>query len=509
MPEPRHRPATVPRPGALAAVLVAWLLVILILVGPAPARAAEALPAGYRVEESTALAPGIDYRRLVRPEPPVTAHVVRLSPDAQFDLRAVLSNERVGEPSPTMERTSEMCRRVSCVTAVNGDFAFPAGEPVGGLVSAGQLLRSPAATHHQLSVAVDGSITAGTVAWSGQLVPSDLRPLTITGVNVERGEGDTVLYSDAYGPSTRTNRFGAELVLTVVEPPPPLLLGQTVLVEFVALTEGAGDSPIPRGGLVVSAHGDGAGALHELWARAEAGSVGRRALLRLDSASGLTESIGGSPILLRNGERWVADDGSGFVAGRHPRTIVGWREREVFLVVVDGRQPGYSVGLDLLEAADLMAGLGATDALNLDGGGSTTLVMAGKVVNRPSDRLVRRGGTERVVHQPARGDTVVGPVERPVSTALAVVPRDGVELPSLDPLAGNSFPLPRELLLVPPASNDPGSRPGAGLPALLATAQPPSRSPAPAVVVALATMLVVAEAGALLVLLRRRRAAIS
>jgi exopolysaccharide biosynthesis protein len=57
----------------------------------------------------------------------------------------------------------------------------------------------------------------------------------------------------------------------------------------------------------------------------------------------------------------------------------------VLLVVVDGRQEGYSVGMSLPELTDLLLELGARDALNLDGGGSTTLVTERGIINRPSD----------------------------------------------------------------------------------------------------------------------------
>jgi exopolysaccharide biosynthesis protein len=67
---------------------------------------------------------------------------------------------------------------------------------------------------------------------------------------------------------------------------------------------------------------------------------------------------------------------------------------------VDGRRPGWSAGMTLTEAARLMRSLGARDAVNLDGGGSTTMSVLGEVVSRPSDRSG----------------------ERPVSDALSVIP---------------------------------------------------------------------------------------
>jgi hypothetical protein len=76
----------------------------------------------------------------------------------------------------------------------------------------------------------------------------------------------------------------------------------------------------------------------------------------------------------------------------HPRTAAGLNEtgRTLTLVVVDGRQPGYSEGMSTRELAELMAELGCTDALNLDGGGSTIMLWRNtndsmRIVNRPSD----------------------------------------------------------------------------------------------------------------------------
>ena len=66
-----------------------------------------------------------------------------------------------------------------------------------------------------------------------------------------------------------------------------------------------------------------------------------------------------------------------FVAGRHPRTLAGVQEDgTLLLVTVDGRRAGWSAGVTLPEAARVMRALGARDALNLDGGGSTALVKA-------------------------------------------------------------------------------------------------------------------------------------
>ncbi len=109
------------------------------------------------------------------------------------------------------------------------------------------------------------------------------------------------------------------------------------------------------------------------------------------------EAVGGRPVLAKDsalGPSVDTEGGPGFATGRHPRTAVGIAEsgRRLLLVVVDGRQAPYSDGMTLRELGSLMLALGAPEALNLDGGGSTAMVIAEaeggqgmRVVNRPSD----------------------------------------------------------------------------------------------------------------------------
>lgn len=77
--------------------------------------------------------------------------------------------------------------------------------------------------------------------------------------------------------------------------------------------------------------------------------------------------------------------------GRHPRTIVGnLHNGDLFFMVIDGRQPGWSNGATLAEMQSKLKQLGAISAYNLDGGGSTTMVFKDRVVNRPADGSERR-----------------------------------------------------------------------------------------------------------------------
>ena len=110
---------------------------------------------------------------------------------------------------------------------------------------------------------------------------------------------------------------------------------------------------------------------------------------------GSTEVVGGGPELLADGKPVGDLDVTArpsFAAARNPRTAVAFDagSRRLWLVVVDGRQAPYSVGMTLPELADLLEAFGATEAINLDGGGSSVMVVEGHALNRPSDATGER-----------------------------------------------------------------------------------------------------------------------
>jgi hypothetical protein len=117
-------------------------------------------------------------------------------------------------------------------------------------------------------------------------------------------------------------------------------------------------------------------------------------------------AIGGAGLILRDGrppDDWDLERlRAGFATERHPRTMIGEDGAgSLWLFAIDGRLPGYSIGMTFTDLIALARRFGLRDAVNLDGGGSTTMVVSGRVVNRPSD--------------------VTGP--RPVSDAIVVLPR--------------------------------------------------------------------------------------
>lgn len=95
------------------------------------------------------------------------------------------------------------------------------------------------------------------------------------------------------------------------------------------------------------------------------------------------------PLLLLNGKKTSLPDIK-FATNRHPRTLLCTTENDILFVAVDGRS-AIADGMNLIEAQDFLIGLGVVDAINLDGGGSTTLWVKGEgVINNPSDLLGER-----------------------------------------------------------------------------------------------------------------------
>lgn len=123
--------------------------------------------------------------------------------------------------------------------------------------------------------------------------------------------------------------------------------------------------------------------------------------------------INGGPRLLGNGTIEISAFSEGFHwsenpefyyrfgVRRNPRTLAGvTAQGKLLFVTVDGRQPGWSVGASFKESAQIMQSLGAVDAVNLDGGGSTTMTIGNQLVNRPSDTTGERPIADAIIIQP-------------------------------------------------------------------------------------------------------------
>ncbi|MGQ0570917.1 MAG: phosphodiester glycosidase family protein, partial [Armatimonadota bacterium] len=266
-------------------------------------------------------------------------------------------------------RTSEAARRAGAVAAINGGFFSIAGDPLGCLVVDGEVVSEPLPGRSCVGLTDDGQVLFDTLRLDAA-ASSEAGTVAIDGVNRERGSNEIVLYRQSYGATTRTNAFGAEVMVA----------GDVVQ----SVTDGRGNNTIPSGGYVLSGHSRSRPAL------VAAFKPGDHVTLRMRLVPGSGDTrwesarhvLGGGPRLLANGH-YVGGEGfrASFADRRHPRTAIGrLADGRIVLMVVGGRQPYHSLGMSLVERAMLLRQLGVTDALNLDGGGSTTLVVRGVVI---------------------------------------------------------------------------------------------------------------------------------
>jgi len=350
------------------------------------------------------VAPGVQFFRssdttLLDPQGPVVAYLLRLDP-RRVRLASVLSqNEVLGA-----ETVGGMAVRHDAVAAINGGFFnVGTGEPTGLLKVARELvsdtgtakgavvIRSPAEgvtelAFDQIAVRMTLTFDADGLVWS---VP-------INGVDTTRARGRLMLYTPAYHDDTDTAPNGTEWVLRG----DPLTVAE--------IRRDVGRTGIPRDGAVLSFGGLD---LPEALAALAPGAIVRldtewrtvhgTEAMHLDGADHIVQGAG---LLRRHGQRpggWTDTEGlraGSFIDVRHPRTMIGVdRQGFIWLVAIDGRRPDHSLGMTFAELDRLSDRLDLTDALNLDGGGSTTMVVHGQVVNRPSDPTGPRAVSDALV----------------------------------------------------------------------------------------------------------------
>ncbi len=125
-------------------------------------------------------------------------------------------------------------------------------------------------------------------------------------------------------------------------------------------------------------------------------SVGSQAFLRDAKKWKMQTAIAGGPVLLQNGNIKVANNEERMFTGKaiddkHPRTAMGYTaDGKLIILVVQGRMPGVAEGASLTQLAKLLLDLGCVEALNLDGGGSSTMLVNGKETIKPSDKEGQR-----------------------------------------------------------------------------------------------------------------------
>jgi hypothetical protein len=344
---------------------------------------------------------------------PWVVHVLEIEPDL---YNGTVMTELATEIVPGRETLTSISDRTNSLAAINGGY-FVIGENDG---TPGDLAGISVIDGALVSEAVDGRTSLILAPGSGEgadiaalsdtitATSSDGATREVDGLNRKpgliRGCGGDGGDSPTEQPKHDfTCTDASELILftsdfgTNTEPGPGV---ETVLDSSGRVIEvrGTRGGTIPENGSVLSGTGKAA-----RWLLAHAKPKKTINITTNFTAGSAplapgTGVVNGGPRLLSNSEPDITAYAEGFVwpenpefyyrfgVRRNPRTLAGITpEGNLLLLAVDGRQPGYSVGTSFEESARIMRALGAEEAVNLDGGGSTTITIGEELMNRPSD----------------------------------------------------------------------------------------------------------------------------
>jgi hypothetical protein len=337
------------------------------------------------------IAPGVEYftsadQTLVDPPAPTSVFLLKLDP-SKVQLDSVHAKDQI----MGLDTVDAIAKSHQAIAAVNaGFFNVKNGDPAtvlkisGELVSDASLIRgvvlinSPARgmttlNFDQVGAKQELRFTAGGRAF---VVPID-------GVDTPTPIGKLIVLKPIYHADSDTAATGTEWVIS----------GTPLTVKSVH--RHAGHTKIPKDGFVLSYGGTNLPTpLEQLNAQVQVNLKTNWVSLNGVSATELEAAehiVNGAGLLRRQGNpvtAWKAESlsGAAFTEARHPRTLIGVDGKGfIWLAAIDGRQPDRAVGMSFAELQRLCDRLHITDALNLDGGGSTTMVVKGEIRNTPSD----------------------------------------------------------------------------------------------------------------------------
>ena len=273
------------------------------------------------------------------------------------------------------------------ITAINGDFFSSDGLTSNTQVIKGEILRKPYPGRGLFAYRGPTDYSISSTRYQGKVILKNT-VYDIDNVNniPSRGRNDLVYYNHYYGSTTSTSTNATELVLRAID----RRQVNTGVRAIVQAKSHGGNSRITETTFVLSGYGEMAGNLNSV-AVGDTLAIEHRLLpdtgMDWSSTRPIQEVIGGKERILAHGEIVGGWDEETYFYKRHPRSAIGYNadKTKLFLVTVDGRQPSFSKGMTLTEFGNYMKTLGIHTALNLDGGGSTTLVVNNNVVNSPSD----------------------------------------------------------------------------------------------------------------------------
>ena len=320
--------------------------------------------------------------------------------DPNVSIRAVSGQDMVAGG----ETTSSMAQRHSTEGAqyfagVNGDFFVTSGSTKNGVSMVGTPISScivdgefykTSNENFQFAVDVEGVPFIGTANYLTSTAVSGANTVLFKGVNVGSIDNGITVYTPRYYGATDSDAGCAEVTARLADGE-TFSPGKSCRMVITGTPSTAGNMDIPEDGFVIHGRGSNVeggttiGAFDFVNSLKEGDEITLNSVVLMGSESIVPQQmISGQPHALQDGvELGPVEDTSGF----HPRTVIGYGDNKtkVVMMVVDGRST-ISNGAMTSQLGYLMKYAGATDAINLDGGGSTTLyTQALGIRNVPSD----------------------------------------------------------------------------------------------------------------------------
>lgn len=340
---------------------------------------------------ATVVGPGIIYHSVYKNSVgPFNIKILEIDiTNPKNKINTVLAKDVLGTG---FEKTSSMAKRKSksghvVIGAVNADF-FGISEPynpytflIGSMITDQEYSFGRTSARASFAIDIYKKLIIDNIGFTGQIITKNRSIRTINSFNDTVRADNLILFNRYFGISTKTNNTVTEVKL---RPLSPSVINDTIKFLVVQKNIAAGNMNLEQNTYVLSGNGTSKAFLDT------AINVNDTIFILLNTnprRGNIFAMTGGGPRLIENGS--VV---SGLSTDVHPRTAVGFNQdsSKVFFVTVDGRQPGFSVGMSLPQLANYMLSIGCYQAVNLDGGGSTTMVVRNRVVNSPSDAAGER-----------------------------------------------------------------------------------------------------------------------
>ena len=340
------------------------------------------------------IAPGVIHHEIDDPDKPLRIIALEINISRpNLSIGSAVANDELGS---SFETTQSMSRRYDsddkeAIGAINGDY-FGISDPSNPysflsnlMIKDDEYVIGKSYSRSQFGFKTNGMPFADMVSFEGNAyLPGD-EIVELDGVNRDRGGDQAIVFNRYIGEHTRTNEHGVELLLAPVDEP---VIGEPMEFEVIEIESGVGSMEIPDYGYyVLSAHGSKRDIVQD---HAEEGDIISLELGTDVSRDDISHLMGGGPRLITDGEFPSQWDGlenfqTQHNMNRHPRTAVGMSKdsSRIYLMVVEGRQDA-SRGATMEETAHYIHGLGAWNAVNLDGGGSSTIIIQDSLANRPN-----------------------------------------------------------------------------------------------------------------------------